>query len=469
MIKITCRDSILENKKAFGVVEVLLAVSIASFLLTFVISTILVAQESLNISGKYNKANFFAEEGIEAIKNIKKEDFSLLVDGTHGIVNTSGTWELSGSSSSSSIYTRQISISTTDADTKDVTSTVTWQQSPQRTGSINLVTRLTNWEVASAGGDWSNPSVLGTQDIAGNSNANKVKVDGQYAYLNRSGSPDFYIMDISDYSSPSVSGTLVLNGSPRNLFVSGDYVYIASNSNSQELQVIDVSNKSSPSLEDSLNLGGSANANGIYVSGNTAYLVRTSSGQDEFYTIDVSNPSSVSELDSIGLSGGTASDVYVSGDYAYLATNSNSGELIVIDVSNPNNISQVGSLDLSSGSNAISVDGYGNYVFIGRRNGDFTAINVTIPASPVELGTYDADDDVNDISVDETSELAFIVTNGSTDNFRVLNISNPLLITLVSQQSISGDQNGVDYISGDDKGISVGEGNSQEVTIYEPN
>jgi hypothetical protein len=87
---------------------------------------------------------------LEAVRNIRDENFSNLTDGTFGLTSTGNQWNLSGASDTTDIFTRAVTISAVDANRKLVTSTVTWQQNPQRAGSVQAVTYLTNWRVSAA-------------------------------------------------------------------------------------------------------------------------------------------------------------------------------------------------------------------------------------------------------------------------------------------------------------------------------
>jgi hypothetical protein len=76
------------------------------------------------LSGNRNRAISIAEEGLEAVRNIRDDSFSNLVVGTHGINNSEGEWQFSGSSDSVDIYTRTVTVSDINSDTKQVTSAV---------------------------------------------------------------------------------------------------------------------------------------------------------------------------------------------------------------------------------------------------------------------------------------------------------------------------------------------------------
>ncbi|MDP2656078.1 MAG: prepilin-type N-terminal cleavage/methylation domain-containing protein [bacterium] len=131
--------------RGFSLVEVILASAVFVLLVTALVGAYLYGQEATALAGSRARATMLAEEGLEAVRNIRDSTFNSLTDGTYGLSVTSNQWIMSGTEDVSGIFTRQITISTVDADRKAVVSAVTWPQNDQRTGSVVLTTRLTNW------------------------------------------------------------------------------------------------------------------------------------------------------------------------------------------------------------------------------------------------------------------------------------------------------------------------------------
>jgi Tfp pilus assembly protein PilV len=140
------------NKNGFSLVEVMLTGAIFVLLVTALVGAWLYGEESEMLSGNRARAILIAEEGLEALRNIRDAGFSNLSDGTHGLTTTGNQWNLSGSSDTTDIFTRQIIISSVDTDIKSVTANVTWQQNPSRTGTVSLVTYITKWTAAKGEG-----------------------------------------------------------------------------------------------------------------------------------------------------------------------------------------------------------------------------------------------------------------------------------------------------------------------------
>ncbi len=135
-------------KQGFLLVEILLASSVFILFLTAFSGAFYYGIQSSALSGDRARAIMFAEEGQEAVRSIKNTGFSNLTNGTYGLVYSSSTWTLSGSSDVSGIFTRQVTISTIDSKRKNVNVTVSWQQTPARTGSVTTTARLTDWKTA---------------------------------------------------------------------------------------------------------------------------------------------------------------------------------------------------------------------------------------------------------------------------------------------------------------------------------
>ena len=136
------------RQSGFSVVEVLLAVAFMALVVTALVGAVIYGRESMALAGNRNRALFLAEEGLEAARNLRGEAWANLAVGTWGLVTTGNQWGLGGASDTTGIFLRTITISTVDAERKQVISTVTWPQNAQRNGEVVLITYLTTWPVA---------------------------------------------------------------------------------------------------------------------------------------------------------------------------------------------------------------------------------------------------------------------------------------------------------------------------------
>jgi len=142
----------LQARKGFSLVEVLLAVSIFGLIVTVLTGGLIYGQQSTAMAGMRSRAAILADEGLEATRNIRDENYSNLTDGTFGLTISGNQWGFLGTSDTTDIFGRGVTISAVDANRKLVTSAVSWQQNQQRAGSVVLTTYLTNWKAASGGG-----------------------------------------------------------------------------------------------------------------------------------------------------------------------------------------------------------------------------------------------------------------------------------------------------------------------------
>lgn len=137
------------DARGFSLVETLLACAVFALFATAFIGALLYGEEGAMISGQKTRAVLLAEEGIEAARNIKDENFDNLADGAYGLAVVSGRWIFSGTQDVTDIFTRKIEVFTVDADRKRVVSRVTWRQNPQRTGEAALEEQFTRWRGSS--------------------------------------------------------------------------------------------------------------------------------------------------------------------------------------------------------------------------------------------------------------------------------------------------------------------------------
>lgn len=448
----------------------MLSTSVFALLVTVLVGAYLYGQESTVLSGNRMRALLLAEEGLEAVKNIKDEDWDNLSDGTYGLQISGDQWELSESSDNTDIFTREIIISSAGSDRKNITANITWQQNLQRNGLISLNTMLSYWEevvtTITNMGDWSNAIESAALDSDGGQNGLKVSVEGDYAYLIRQGGDsDLEVINISTHTNPLNIGSFSVPGTPYNIDVEGNYAYVATSDNGEEFVVIDVSNPNSLQKASALNLPGNQNARGVFIEGTTAYLVRDSSSQEEFYIIDISNPTNPSIIGSIDLNSG-GNEVIVIGNYAYCGTDGD--ELEVIDISNKTSPQSIAKLDLSTGADGLAITGENNTIYIGRSNGRIESIDISEPTSPNKLGSIDYGAAIRDLDLASGTNIIFAASDENSAELQIIDMNTPSSPIMTGIFNASRDFNGVDYVEEKDIVVVAGENNSKELIIVQP-
>jgi len=135
------------NTDGFSLVELLVALSV---FLVFVVATLGVSStltRDARHAANSERAALLAEEAIEATRNLRDAStgFASLPDGTYGLATTSAAWALSGSSDTSGLFTRAVTISTVSTNQKKVDVAITWADQSSPTNTVTVTTYLTNW------------------------------------------------------------------------------------------------------------------------------------------------------------------------------------------------------------------------------------------------------------------------------------------------------------------------------------
>lgn len=450
----------VKNNQGFTLVEILLATALLSLFLAAVTASFVYGLRGVAWGSDRVRAVFLAEEGLAAVQNIRDTGFSGLSDGTFGLSSTGSQWAFSGSSDTTDIFTRQLIISSVDANTKSLISTVTWPKSAASAGSVSLVSRLTNW-IANTVVGWSVPFQARIYDASGSQNGWKVQISGDYAYLVRSGgSPDFLIIDITDPLAPGLIGSLNLGSNPTNIAVSGNYAYVTGSSNTLELRIIDISVPSSPAIVGNYNAVGTANALGVAISGNTVFITRASSTDPEFISIDVTTKSAPTTLGSLDL-GDAGNELVLSGSYAFIASSNDTQELQAVSVATPSAPTLIGWRDIGGTANSLTVALVGTTVFLGHGS-NLRTFNIATPTVPIMINTLSLGAGISDFTTDGSNYL-FAATAGPTIEFRVVDITTPAAPSIIASVDLTGiAANGVAYDPIRDQCAVAGEDNSAE-------
>lgn len=449
-----------KTKKAFSLVEVVLAIGLFSALVLAMTGGFAFAIQSTQIYAIKNKAISIAEEGLEAVRSIRNESFANLVDGTYGLTQTGNKWVLAGSSDTVGSYIRVIQIATADSTTKSVLSTVGWA-SPA-VGSVSYLMYLTNWQRVVAP-TWSSPYLASTLNLTNNGTGTKVAISGNYAFVVRSNiSPNFSVVDISNSAAPVEVFNTTLTGSLTDIFISGNFAYVTSDDNNAEFRIMNITTPTAPNVSATLNMSGSDNATSVYVSGTKAYIGRASG--TEFFIVDVSNPQVTPTVNGSLNLANAVNSIYVSGNYAYLATSNTAAELTVINITNSALPVQIGIYNVSGNTTCASVNGFSTNILLGCANGFLYAVNVTNPALPTLISSF-ASSVVNDIALNSTNTIAFIGSSSSTLEFQAINISNLSSMSLLGSLNSASTIRGIAYDSAREAVVCVGLNTAGELTI----
>ena len=151
-------------------------------------------------------------------------------------------------------------------------------------------------------------------------------------------------------------------------------------------------------LDNSYDIGGSSmlaeltGANGVWVSGNYAYIASFTG--DALEIVDISNPSNPTHVGKLTHgTGGALLDgpigVHVVGNYAFVTANASSA-VEVVDVSNPAAPTHAGSIANGAGGAALlnpwNMDIVGNYLYVVSSSNALEIIDISVPTAPTHVG-----------------------------------------------------------------------------------
>jgi len=475
---------------AFSLIEVLLSISLFSIFVMMLVAALLQSQENADLTSNRLRAAQFAEEGLEAMRSIKNENYEGLSDGDYGLSWTGGKWILSGTQDTQDRFIRQVNISTISDSLKLVRLTVTWPQTAARTATLSFESYLSNWSLPRQG-DWTEPTP-DPEPLPDNVAGIKIQTQGNYAYVVRGNqTANFIILDVTNPSSPQILATLDLPGTPTNIALSGNYAFVSNMDNQQNIQAIDISNPNSPIFNPAWTFKGIGNepATSISIVGNRAYMTReykNISNSPTFYIVDISNPADMKALGYLRLREPlfglpvSAFDVYASGNYAYVASGFfRTGIGIIpyiqtVDVSTSNpvlvNTQTPFSLSLLNFGNATSISGYGNTITLGQDQPGNRIYTYTIsnPTTPSLAANFATEGKINDVCFGPNSNYAYLATEASTKEFQLIDVSNPSSPTLVGSSDLDGILNGISYSPSKDRVFAVGNQDQGQFIVISP-
>jgi prepilin-type N-terminal cleavage/methylation domain-containing protein len=457
------------HQAGFSLVELLLASAIFGILAVALIGAIIYGRNASSYSGDRLRGAQIADEGLQAVRNIRANGFSNLADGTYGLTQSSNTWALSGTSDTTDIYTRQVVISSPDSSHKLATVNVSW---PAGTSTLqsSVVAQFANW-TASLTRTWPHAVQAGSANPDGTSPGLKVATQGDYAYIVLSGATqDFLVVNVANPASPTIVKTLSLAGNLTDVVLSGNYAYVTSDSDTSELMIIDVSTPASAHQVGTYSAPGTSTAQALQVVGAYAYIARAANGGNaEFVIVSVANPALPVQVGSYS-NNTNMTALYVSGNYAYIGTSG--AQLIVLNVSFAFLPTQVDIYSTITSGSVTALAGFGTTLLMGQTS-TMSVISTATPQtlSRISTMTTTGSSVVNDITIDSTNTYAFLGTSYASGEFQVVDISNLSAPTVVRTVDISGTSplDGVAYNSAHDEVIGANSSGSQEVLTFIPN
>lgn len=459
----------LHTSRGVSLIEVLIAISIFVLMISTIgllgMSGPALAREGV----ERTQAVALASEGIEAAHALRSDNFSNLVSGAHGIALSAGRWIFSGTSDVTDQFTRTVTVTSVGSGRTMVSSDVSWQIAPGRSGLVHFVTYLHNlynlfWlqtstadflsskhngtQVVSVGdgavglglsGDWSRPNVLASRDTGNPQNVNVLVEHGGtlYAGSNVGVGAEFTAIDIANTSAGLLPqlGQVEISANVNGIAVVGDYAYLATGNNTRELIVIRLSDMQ---IVNSLNLAGNTDALSVAASGTMLYLGRGSAASLELYNIDIATPEiALPVLESVAIAG-DVNTILPYGPYLFLGTADATTPLLIVD---GGTLTTVNSLALADGVAITGLDVSGNMLYATRLSSaaqEFIQIDVTDPlaALSVSLGA-DLPSSVYGVSVGADG-FGYLATGSVTGELATVQLSTMTLMSTYDVTTGSG-------------------------------
>ena len=390
--------------KGFSSLEILIGMTILLFAATsafFLFGTVLKGNE-LNLQN--TKAANLLNDGLEAVRQIRTQDWELLIDGTYGLALNGDNWSLIANEDiTEELYHRTITITSVDENTKNVTATVSWTPAGRAAISRNLSANFTNWRDMELWGNWGTPYLAGTMSIGPNARGTALAVNGDYVYINAtttdSKKPTFFIGNISDAANPYLLSSTELGSDLYDVVANktADIVYVVGTKSNEQLKVVNVNDPANPTIITSLSLSGTGYS--LLLKDNFLYA----GAANRFFIFDVSTPSAPVQLANLNLAADVV-DIAVSGNYAYLATQKDEEEVMVINITDPATATKVGQQNITGSEDAYSIAARKNRLYVGRKNSqgenaELFVFDLANPIVPNQIGSVDYGGDLNSLYV----------------------------------------------------------------------
>ncbi len=440
-----------ENQAGFLTAEIMLALAVMVCAIT--------AAGLMAFSGQTMASD--SELDFQAVDLAQKmlEDQRILASDDFRLVNSTTTKE--------GIFNGRVDVAPQSFFVKSVDAVVDWDISG-RSRQTRISALIADYN-ATAGddtcdsnltGDWTNPQIEKVIDFSqftesasstyaiGDIDVYKNKL---YVGMEKTGTKTdstFFVFDIANPVAPLLINRIDNNAAAmagiNAIAVNKAYAYVAS-ATTKQFQIIDVSKNPLKIFSHKINNGEEAQS--VFYKNGYVYLGLTKASGPEFNIINAQDPNDPVvmgfEIDS------AVNDIYVKGDYAYLAHPANlasgieSGreQLTILNVADPANPYRVGGYyhDESLGGNGKSLYSISNKIYLGRTTSHISGAPDTISdffvfdnpnpgtADVLVLGSqaFSRVGSANGVLVREKFAFVLLGTESQGGDLRILNIADP--------------------------------------------
>lgn len=137
----------MTTRRGQSILEVMIAVAIMVISITASAAMMTATERGSSEMAGETRASAVAEEGIQASISIRDRGWNSLAVGTHGLIIQASPleWIFQGSSDTAYGFTRTVTVSAVDANTRKVAVNVSWSPDGKRTARIEEQILLTDW------------------------------------------------------------------------------------------------------------------------------------------------------------------------------------------------------------------------------------------------------------------------------------------------------------------------------------
>jgi type II secretory pathway pseudopilin PulG len=137
-------------------VEILLAVALMSIITLIILSSFVYGRDSTAVAGDRSRAAQIANMTVEAVQNIAQDNYANLdsyTDSTDYFLDvSSSSWQLARTTKTiDSRFTSMVKFSAgLNSHSRQLTVTVSWQATPQRSASVTVTSYVSDWRAPTA-------------------------------------------------------------------------------------------------------------------------------------------------------------------------------------------------------------------------------------------------------------------------------------------------------------------------------
>jgi Tfp pilus assembly protein PilV len=137
----------MKRRRGQSIMEAMIAAGIMVISISAVAAMMLATERGAVEMIEEVRASALAEEGIHASISIRDRDWDSLSVGVHGLAIQASPleWVFQGNSDASDGFTRTVTVSSIDSDTRKVSVVVSWSPDGKRTASVEEQALLTDW------------------------------------------------------------------------------------------------------------------------------------------------------------------------------------------------------------------------------------------------------------------------------------------------------------------------------------